>query len=51
LPVTANGKVDRKALPQPDIEAQSTAYKAPATEMEELLADIWQDVLGIPDIG
>ncbi|MCY8923050.1 non-ribosomal peptide synthetase, partial [Bacillus atrophaeus] len=51
LPVTANGKVDRKALPQPDIEAQSAAYKAPATEMEELLAAIWQDVLGIPDIG
>ncbi|MCY9440287.1 AMP-binding enzyme, partial [Bacillus atrophaeus] len=51
LPVTANGKVDRKSLPQPDIEAQSAAYKAPETEIEELLAAIWQDVLGIPDIG
>ncbi|MDU0154791.1 surfactin non-ribosomal peptide synthetase SrfAA [Bacillus cabrialesii] len=51
LPVTANGKVDRKALPEPDIEAGSGEYKAPATDMEELLAGIWQDVLGIPEIG
>ncbi|MDK2599502.1 amino acid adenylation domain-containing protein [Bacillus stercoris] len=45
LPVTANGKVDRKALPEPDIEAGSGEYKAPTTDMEELLAGIWQDVL------
>ncbi|MCY8173470.1 non-ribosomal peptide synthetase, partial [Bacillus inaquosorum] len=51
LPVTANGKVDRKALPEPDIEAGSGEYKAPATDMEELLAGIWQDVLGISEIG
>ncbi|MCY9027723.1 surfactin non-ribosomal peptide synthetase SrfAA [Bacillus inaquosorum] len=51
LPVTANGKVDRKALPEPDIEAGSGEYKAPTTDMEELLAGIWQDVLGIPEIG
>ncbi len=37
LPVTANGKVDRKALPEPDIEAGSGEYKAPATDMEERL--------------
>ncbi|WP_276736404.1 surfactin non-ribosomal peptide synthetase SrfAA [Bacillus sp. (in: firmicutes)] len=51
LPVTANGKVDRKALPEPDIEAGSGEYKAPTTDMEELLVGIWQDVLGIPEIG
>ncbi|WP_439846177.1 surfactin non-ribosomal peptide synthetase SrfAB [Bacillus spizizenii] len=51
LPVTANGKVDRKALPEPDIEAGSGEYKAPTTDMEELLAGIWQDVLGISEIG
>ncbi|MDM5300447.1 surfactin non-ribosomal peptide synthetase SrfAA [Bacillus subtilis] len=51
LPVTANGKVDRKSLPEPDIEAGSGEYKAPTTDMEELLAGIWQDVLGIPEIG
>ncbi|MEC1291974.1 AMP-binding protein, partial [Bacillus mojavensis] len=38
LPVTANGKVDRKALPEPDIETGIGEYKAPSTDMEELLA-------------
>ncbi|QHZ48659.1 non-ribosomal peptide synthetase [Bacillus sp. NSP9.1] len=51
LPVTANGKVDRRALPQPDVEAQTADYKAPRTETEQLLADIWQEVLGIERIG
>ncbi|MCY8121175.1 surfactin non-ribosomal peptide synthetase SrfAA [Bacillus spizizenii] len=51
LPVTANGKVDRKALPEPDIEAGGGEYKAPTTDMEELLAGIWQDVLGISEVG
>ncbi|MEC1623748.1 non-ribosomal peptide synthetase, partial [Bacillus mojavensis] len=51
LPVTANGKVDRKALPEPDIETGNGEYKAPSTDMEELLAGIWQDVLGISEVG
>ncbi|MCY8340416.1 lichenysin non-ribosomal peptide synthetase LicA [Bacillus haynesii] len=51
LPVTANGKVDRRALPQPDVEAQTAEYKAPRTETEQLLADIWQEVLGLNRIG
>ncbi|MEC3841991.1 surfactin non-ribosomal peptide synthetase SrfAA [Bacillus amyloliquefaciens] len=51
LPVTANGKIDKKALPNPDIEAGSAAYKAPETEMETLLSDIWQEVLGLDQIG
>ncbi|UHH06863.1 surfactin non-ribosomal peptide synthetase SrfAA [Bacillus subtilis] len=51
LPVTANGKVDRKALPEPDIEEGSGEYKAPTTDMEELLAGIWQDVLGMSEVG
>ncbi|APH47821.1 non-ribosomal peptide synthetase [Bacillus amyloliquefaciens] len=51
LPVTANGKIDKKALPEPDIEAGSAAYKAPETEMETLLSDIWQEVLGLDQIG
>ncbi|MEC2356016.1 amino acid adenylation domain-containing protein, partial [Bacillus velezensis] len=51
LPVTANGKIDKKALPAPDIEAGSAAYKAPETEMETLLSDIWQEVLGLDQIG
>ncbi|QII47587.1 lichenysin non-ribosomal peptide synthetase LicA [Bacillus paralicheniformis] len=51
LPVTSNGKVDRRALPQPDVEAQTAEYKAPRTETEQLLADIWQEVLGLDRIG
>ncbi|XYP77163.1 phosphopantetheine-binding protein [Bacillus subtilis subsp. subtilis] len=42
---------DRKALPEPDIEAGSGEYKAPTTDMEELLAGIWQDVLGMSEVG
>ncbi|MDI6686580.1 hypothetical protein, partial [Bacillus subtilis] len=41
-PVTANGKVDRKALPVPDIEAGLGEYKAPTTAMDEPRAGIWQ---------
>ncbi|KAA6449502.1 non-ribosomal peptide synthetase [Bacillus swezeyi] len=51
LPITANGKVDRRALPQPDAEAKTAEYKAPRTETEQLLADVWQKVLGIERIG
>ncbi|MCY7848243.1 lichenysin non-ribosomal peptide synthetase LicA [Bacillus haynesii] len=51
LPVTANGKVDRRALPQPDVDAQAAEYNAPRTETEQLLADIWQEVLGLDRIG
>ncbi|HEV2735928.1 MAG TPA: phosphopantetheine-binding protein, partial [Longimicrobiaceae bacterium] len=45
LPVTANGKIDRSALPVPRLGG-GTEYEAPTTEMEELLCEIWLDVLG-----
>ena len=53
LPVTPNGKVDRKALPKPEIsvEAKKGNYVAPKTESEKQLVQIWQDVMGIKDIG
>jgi acyl carrier protein len=50
LPLSPNGKVDRKALPSPDIEA-SAEYTAPQGEAEQVLAAIWQDVLKIERIG
>ncbi|SDF13077.1 non-ribosomal peptide synthase domain TIGR01720/amino acid adenylation domain-containing protein [Pseudomonas extremaustralis] len=50
LPVTANGKLDRKALPVPDAAAQQ-AYSAPQTPAQQALAAIWSDVLGIPQVG
>ncbi|WP_187441329.1 non-ribosomal peptide synthetase [Bacillus pumilus] len=51
LPMTANGKVDLKALPAPDMEADQTAYEAPRNEVETLLCGIWEDVLGVSQVG
>lgn len=52
LPVTANGKLDRKALPKPDTESDATAQRvAPRTEKETILVDIWKQVLNLDDLG
>lgn len=50
LPVTANGKLDRKALPQPDAAPQQ-AFVAPQDAMQTALAQIWQDVLSLERVG
>ncbi|NQZ12766.1 MAG: amino acid adenylation domain-containing protein, partial [Algicola sp.] len=51
LPLTANGKVDRKALPEPDMTGQQAVYVAPGTDIEKTVCDIWQHVLGIAQLG
>ena len=52
MPLTSNGKLDRKALPDPDSSDLSTkAYVAPRTELEERLVEIWQELLGIEKVG
>ncbi|MCP4157177.1 MAG: hypothetical protein GY757_56220, partial [bacterium] len=52
LPVTPNGKIDRKALPEPGKNAlASKDYQAPTNTIEKKLVDIWQDVLGADKIG
>ena len=53
LPLTRNGKVDRKALPAPDAGRLrlDSAYAPPRTPDEKTLAAIWQDVLGHERIG
>ncbi|MGW4898780.1 condensation domain-containing protein, partial [Kitasatospora sp. NPDC004240] len=52
VPLTANGKVDTRALPAPDLEAFSTGgYTAPRTPLEERLAAIWAEVLGLAEVG
>ncbi|WP_028546570.1 non-ribosomal peptide synthetase [Paenibacillus taiwanensis] len=52
MPLTTNGKVDRKALPSPEDYVQAeTEYVAPRTAHERLLARIWQDVLGLTKVG
>jgi thioesterase domain-containing protein len=51
LPLTVNGKVDRKALPAPDPLQSDAAYVAPRTPTEQIIADIWADVLGVDKVG
>ncbi|MEH2159118.1 non-ribosomal peptide synthetase [Nostoc sp.] len=52
LPLTHNGKVDRRALPMPDtITFNKQDYVAPRSQVEELLAQIWAKVLGKEQVG
>jgi hypothetical protein len=52
LPLTDNGKLDRKALPAPRRDAFATlAYEAPRGEVEEALAQIWAEVLEVERVG
>ncbi|HEX8246397.1 MAG TPA: amino acid adenylation domain-containing protein, partial [Longimicrobium sp.] len=52
LPLTANGKLDRKALPAPEGDAYGRrSYEAPLGEVEAALAGIWGEVLGVERVG
>ncbi len=53
LPLTVNGKVDRKALPAPAAlrPELATTYVAPQSELERTIAGIWQEVLGLDRVG
>ena len=53
LPVTLNGKVDRRALPAPEIESGAAAPSqvVPETQLEQALAEIWAAVLGRSSVG
>ncbi|BBN81233.1 hypothetical protein PA25_12180 [Pseudoalteromonas sp. A25] len=51
MPLTPNGKIDRKGLPAPDISQQQQVYVAPTTDTEKMLCEIWQDILGVEQVG
>lgn len=52
LPITANGKIDRAALPAPIREvANVDTHIAPRTDREKLLCDIWAELLGLEEVG
>ncbi|MCX5208730.1 amino acid adenylation domain-containing protein [Kitasatospora sp. NBC_00240] len=52
MPLTPNGKLDRRALPEPPAEvAAPQGRPAPADELQEQLCGIWAEVLGLPEVG
>lgn len=52
MPLTSNGKINRKGLPAPDFGLQDRAeYKAPRTKAEEILVSVWESVLGAENVG
>jgi hypothetical protein len=55
VPLTPNGKVDRKALPALDLTntwvRSTTAFVPPEEEAEKVIADVWQSVLQLPQVG
>ncbi len=53
LPLTSNGKIDRRNLPDPDQSRpeQESSFVAPRTPVEELLAEIWAEVLRVEQVG
>ncbi|WP_460624983.1 amino acid adenylation domain-containing protein, partial [Kitasatospora kifunensis] len=53
LPLTPSGKVDRRALPEPEAHAArpATRYTAPRDRTEEILAAVWAEVLGVERVG
>ncbi|HEV2736704.1 MAG TPA: amino acid adenylation domain-containing protein, partial [Longimicrobiaceae bacterium] len=51
LPLNVNGKVDRKALPAPEAGGDGKSCVAPRTAAEEILAGIWDEVLGVERVG
>ncbi len=53
LPLSANGKIDRKLLPEPSVSELDTAtdYVAPISEVEKQIAELWTELLGVENIG
>ena len=53
MPLTPNGKTDRKALPNPNLDSvrESSISGSASTELERVIADLWRDALGVDTVG
>ncbi|WKL50107.1 amino acid adenylation domain-containing protein [Flavobacterium pectinovorum] len=51
FPLTINGKLDKRALPDPNFNSTIEQYVAPGTELETVICGIWQEVLGLERVG
>ncbi|MEH1884258.1 amino acid adenylation domain-containing protein [Nostoc sp.] len=51
FPLTPNGKIDRRALPDPDLQRELSDYVMPNTEVERIIAGIWQKALVVEKVG
>jgi acyl carrier protein len=51
LPLTPNGKIDRRALPEPHSGVAIPLAAAPQSQLEKTISSIWQEVLGVPQVG
>jgi acyl carrier protein len=47
-PLSANGKLNKKALPEPELSALQTCYVAPESDLESKLVELWSKVLNLP---
>lgn len=51
FPVTMNGKLDKKSLPDPELGSSEVTYVAPTNELEALTCQIWEEILGLKRVG
>ncbi|UGT56759.1 non-ribosomal peptide synthase/polyketide synthase [Nocardia asteroides] len=51
MPINASGKLDRKALPEPDFRAAAAEFRAPETETERAVAELFAELLGVEAVG
>src|SRR5262249_54487766 len=51
IPLTPNGKIDRRALPKPELNGAISKYVGPRTAVEEIVCEIWAEVLRVEKVG
>jgi amino acid adenylation domain-containing protein len=51
LPLTSNGKINRKVLPEPEMDREREKISLPETETEKTIADIWKELLRVEEVG